>query len=147
MGIGGGVGGGRYPDDDWVNKDERSDLGSCRTVSLLVTPHDPTAAGIVGGQLNVYAVTWEDPDEAAPSHLAGGAGQNFQPSIDCYAEHGVGKGFYNASLNPQYIVLGQEYSSTSLDQARPLASEGTASRATAGSWKARSRRCAGYLYA
>src|SRR6188768_888600 len=67
-------------------------------VPLLVAVRDPAAAEVVGRELDLHAVTREDPDVVHP-HLARDVCEHLVPVLELDAKHGVGEWFDHGSLD------------------------------------------------
>lgn len=73
-------------------------LGCMEAYVLLVAVDDASTREVIGGQLDDYAILWEDADVVL-THLAGNVGQNLVAVVQLDTEHRVWQGFNNATLN------------------------------------------------
>ena len=76
--------------------------------ALLVAVRDTATGQVIGSELDLHLVSWEDPDVVHP-HLSGDMGEDFVSVLELDAEHRVGKWFNHGSLNEDRVILGLGY--------------------------------------
>ena len=78
---------------------------ACCARPLLVAVGDPAAAEVVGGELDLHAVTRKDPD-VVHSHLARDVREHFVPVLELDAKHGVRERFDHRSFDQDRVIFG-----------------------------------------
>src|SRR5262245_5812741 len=72
---------------------------------LLVSIGDAAAAEVVRRELDLHAVTGEDPD-VVHAHLPRDVGEHLVPVLELDAEHGVGQRLDHRALYQNRVILG-----------------------------------------
>ena len=82
--------------------DGRTFIG--RSLSLVAVG-DAAPAEVVGGELDLHAVTGQDPDVVHP-HLPGDVREHLVAVLELHSEHGVGQRLDDRPLDQDRVVLG-----------------------------------------